>query len=334
MNNQRNTSSQSRVYECVLIPVIVVVLLVAASVGTVASATIQPGNHTRNISRAGENTEQFAIKQGDNCYSITPLGNETDSIVSFYDYRGHEQGYSSHGTTGLQIKDTSQFFFYQGSSGLNLVMLHGQWAGNVSPGGGAVTLKMDGLPATGGWAIKDDGYPTTTDSLTSNGSMATASWTWSGGRSDGGVYQADPAAWNSRIRITPHFNKEAAGYPDPDWEGRESENQVQRWIVRSGDGSAHALNLSQSVTIESGMCAPHSNDDNQPHSTVSELKATNQVDTATDEEMAMNATNNKRIPTTTVEDSSGETAATGPGFGITLSVFVLAVALIAIIRWR
>ncbi len=310
-----------------MIVVVVVAFSIVLSASSAASATVQQENQTGNATPYGASSEQFAVKQGSNCYTVTPLGDGSDNVASFYDYRGAEHGYSSHGTNDLQIKDSSQFFFYRGNGGLNLVMLHGRWAGNVSPGGGAVTLELRGLPSTGGWTIKDDGYPTTTDSLTANKSMATASWTWSGGRSDGGVYQAAPSAWNSRIQIVPHFNREAAKYPDPDWEGRESENQVQRWIVRSGDGTAHALDLSQQVVIEPGACdSQNGTTDTSDH----EPEPTTQTHTSTSEE----TTTETAAAESTTRDTPEETAAAGPGFGTGLTLLALAIALIGILRRR
>lgn len=312
---KRVTSSITGRLGAVAVVVVVLLTVSAVGVGSVASANAQSGNTTQS----GENTESFAVKQGDNCYTITPIGNETDNVASFYNYRSHGSGYSSRGTTDLQVEDTSQFFFYKGNGGLSLVMLHDQWTGNASNTGGAVTLEMDGLPVTGGWAVKDDGYPGSGDSFTFNESTATASWSWGGGRADGGVYQAPPSAWDSKVKITPKFNREAANYPNPSWEGGDTAHQVQRWIVRSGDGKAHPLNLYDEVTIEKGTCADVGGS-SQNNSTAGGSASTGQ-DTGNGAEM------------TTSGDSEG-TAATGPGFGIGLTVLALAVALVAILRRR
>lgn len=302
------------------VAVVAMVLLVVGSISVGSVGASAQSGQSGNTTQSGET---FAVKQGDNCYTVTPLGNETDNVVSFYDYQGAEQGYSSRGTMGLQVEDTSQFFFYKGNAGLSLVMLHDKYTNDTSSGGGAVTLEMQGLPATGGWAIKDDGYPGANDTFTRNESSATASWSWEGGRADGGVYQATPSAWDTKVKIVPHFNQEAANYPDSSWGGGNTSHQVQRWIVRSGNGTAHALNLSEEVTIERGTCANvGGNTQNTSTANGSGGASTGQGDTDAGAEM------------TTSGDESGGTVATGPGFGIVLTMLALAVALIAILRRR
>ncbi len=304
---------------------VAMVLIVVGSVamGTVASVNAQQGTQSgNNTSGNGGAAEQFAVTQGNNCYTVSPLGNDTDNVVSFYNYRGEGSGYSSRGTTDLQVEDTSQMFLYKGNGGLSLVFLHDRFTGNASSGGGAVTLEMHGLPVTGGWTVKDDGYAGSNDTFTFNESVATASWSWAGGRSDGGVYQANPNAWNSEVKIVPRFNRESASYPDPEWEGDETSNQVQRWIVRSGDGEAHALNLYEPVMIQKGTCGQTGNQ--MTDSGAGGSNGDGQMDTST--EMGTTSTDSG--------GSSNQTEATGPGFGIGLTVFALAAALIAILRRR
>lgn len=342
MNRSNNTSSPNGasglqgLYDRVInsiavrprtVVTVVVVLLVVGSVGvgTIASANAQPGNNSGNTTQTGEKKKTFAVKQGNTCYTITPLGDGSNNIVSYYNYRGAGSGYSSRGTTDLQIEGTSQFFFYQGNGGISLVMLHDRFTGNASTGGGAVTLDMRGLPVTGGWVVKDDGYQRSNDTFTFNKSRAKASWSWGGGRADGGVYQAEPSAWDSRIKIIPHFNRESAAYPDPEWEGGGTSNQIQRWIVRSSNGKAHALNLYEPVVIEPGKCGQMGNKkQTSPPANKQGSTPTDQKDTSTDTAMT---------PTTSGDSAEG-TAATGPGFGIGLTVLALAVALIAILRRR
>ncbi len=248
-------------------------------------------------------SDSFGVKQGETCYTVSPMSDGSDNVVSWYDYRTHGHGYSSRGTDDLQVQDTSQFFFYKGNGGLSLVFLHDKFTGNRTEGGGAITFVMKGLPVTGGWTVKDDGYGGADDRFTYNKSMATATWGWAGGRSDGGVYRANPSSWDRTVTITPKFNKEANSYPYPGWEGEGTMNQVQRWIVRSGDGKAHALNLYEDVQIFPGTC-------DEPKS-------------GSDGGGGGSSAN---------DDAGGvKTIASGPGFNVVLTTVALAVALIGIL---
>lgn len=225
--------------------VIVVVLLVIGGMGV---------GQVTSGSQPGGKTQSFAVVQADSCHTIQPLGNGSKSVSALYNYRMHNYGYSSYGTRSLQIDGTSQFFLYRGNGGLSLVFLHDKIGTNSTAGGGVVTFELHGLPVTGGWTVKDDGYPEANDSFTFNGSKAVVTWGWEGNRTDGGAFQADPGAWDSQIRIVPHFNKESEAYPYPKWDSGTTANQVERWIVRSGDNQAYGLKLYQPITIHPGSC--------------------------------------------------------------------------------
>ncbi len=317
--NDTNSATSTGVYERTLrlgakIGVVVMVLVTvgAMSISMIPIADAQNGTQTDSANNDSA-SEKFAVKQGDTCYTITPIGNGSDNVVSYYDYRTHGHGYSSRGTTDLQLQDTSQFFFYEGNGGLSLVFLHDKFTGNRTEGGGAVSLVMRGMPVTGGWTVKDDGYAGANDSFTFNKSMTSASWGWGGGRSDGGVYRANPDDWDGEITIQPRFNKEAESYPYPAWEGEGTMNQVERWIVRSGNEDAHALNMYEEVKISPGTCEGGSNGQTQSQ-------------------------NQNQIGENTQESNDGSsglrTIVSGPGFGVMLTILALAVALVAIVARR
>lgn len=315
--NRPNNGENSSLYDRVLrggvkLGVVVVVVLVvgAMGIGMAPMANAQDGGGD------SANTT-FAVKQGSTCYTVTPMGNGSDNVVSYYNYRTHGHGYSSRGTRDLQVEDTSQFFFYRGNGGLSLVFLHDKFTGNATTGGGAISLVMTGMPVTGGWTVKDDGYAGANDTFTFNKSMTTATWGWRPGRSDGAVYRADPSEWNKEITIKPRFNKEAESYPYPGWEGEGTMNQVERWIVRSGDGKAHALNLYEDVTITRGSC------DGQES-----MNGTESI------ESGQNQASNNQQNTNEESDSGLKTIASGPGFGVVLTIAALAVALVAIVARR
>ncbi|RRJ32067.1 hypothetical protein [Halocatena pleomorpha] len=313
-------SSSTAVYERMLglsaktvVVVMVVITVGAMSLSMAPIADAQNGTQTGGGNNA---SETFAVQQGDTCYTVTPMGDGTNNVVSYYDYRTHGSGYSSRGTTDLQIDDTSQFFFYKGNGGLSLVFLHDQFSGNRSTGGGTVTLVMRGMPVTGGWTVKDDGYAGANDTFTFNKSMTTASWGWNGGRNDGGVYRAPPDDWKGEITIDPKFNREAEHYPYSGWEGEGTMNQVERWIVRSGDEQAHALNMYEEVKITPGTCDSKGGTQTQQ-----------QDQGQGQSQMTSNQDSN--------DDSGGlRTIVSGPGFGVGLTVLALAVALVAIVARR
>lgn len=316
-NSTTQTGGYERLLDLGVKVMVVTVVVVTVGAMSISMASIVDAQNGTQTDSGGNDTasEKFAVKQGDTCYTITPMGDGSENVVSYYNYRTHGHGYSSRGTTDLQVQDTSQFFLYKGNGGLSLVFLHDKFSGNQTTGGGAVTLVMRGMPVTGGWTVKDDGYAGANDTFTFNKSMTTASWGWGGGRSDGGVYRAPPDDWKGEITIDPKFNKNANTYPYPAWENGGTMNQVERWIVRSGNEDAHALNLYEEVKISPGACNAQSQGQNQSQS---------QGDTTT--------TGNN-------QGSSGEseglrTIVSGPGFGVVLTIIALAVALIAVVALR
>lgn len=315
------------------IGVIAVMIFVVSAVGV---------GQVADDSQTGEDTQTFAVTQGDTCYTIQPLGNGTKSVVSFYGYRAAGYGYSSTGTRQLQIEDASQFFFYQGNGGLSLVMLHDKTNGSGASGGGTVTFLIDGLPITGGWVVKDDDYPGSNDSFTFNGSTSVVTWSWQGNRSDGGAYQAEPSQWDSPIRIVPHFNRESKAYPNPAWADQATTNQVERWIVRSGNGQAYALNLYQPVVIRQGTCGSLSPPDKE-QSTPTEQNASTEQNSPTEQSTttttASTASTDSTEPSRTTTQSGtemdvGGSIATGPGFGIGVAILALLVVLVVVFRRR
>lgn len=317
------------------ISVIVVMVFVvsAVGVGQITDANLQ-------TSQAGEGTQSFAVIQGDSCYTIQPLGNGTKSVAAFYNYRTHDYGYSSRGTLGLQIKSTTQMFFYQGNGGLSLVILNGKTNTSRASGGGTVTFVIEGLPVTGGWIVKDDGYPGANDSFTFNGSTAVVTWKWQGNRTDGGVYQAEPSSWNSQIRIIPHFNMESRANNNSEGGSGMTTGRVERWVVRSGDGEAYALKLFKPITIRPGTCEALSSPDKMQNTSTDQDTSTDQnssteQDTMEHKPTTTTSTDQSQMTTQsgTVTDGGGSLA-TGPGFGIGIAILALLAALVVVIRRR
>ncbi|MFC3960257.1 hypothetical protein [Halovivax cerinus] len=200
----------------------------------------------------------YSAVQGDRCIPITPLGDGYQTAEEYYDYRHPETSpssymYSSHGTTHVQAADTSRLFLQDGGDGLNLVVVHGELEGTGD--GGDVTFVFDGLP-DGEWAVKDDQYDldvengsgTNDDVWDRRGDASRVSWTWAGGRTDGGVYTdlGDDFA----VTIRPAFNDVA--------DLQQSDGEITEWQVLSGDDrnpQATSLDTTEPVELRSGGCS-------------------------------------------------------------------------------
>jgi hypothetical protein len=204
--------------------------------------------------RTGPQAERaYSLEQGDDCAPLAPLQGE-DPVAAFYDYRAPftdpEAGtYSSHGTTDLQEDDASVLFLYDGPEGLSLVLVHGRLDGGGD--GGNVTFEMSGLPESGEWVVADDDYDgeTSYDVWERDGDESTVSWTWQGGRTDGGAFRG--LGDLDELAIDPAFNDAAALADEHDV------GQVTRWVALSGDAAdpeRTELALDERVTVRPGAC--------------------------------------------------------------------------------
>ena len=197
----------------------------------------------------GEQT--YVITQGDQEIVIVPVGNGSQTVEEFYDYRTPETHdppdylYSSYGTTEYQEDDTSVLMLYEGSDGLSLVLLHGKLEGDTR--GGSLTMQIDGLPEEGEWVIEDDTYTDYNgplDTFDHDGTSSRITWIWSEGRNDGGAFNGGLDGDDWEITIEPYFNENADyRYEDPvGYDG-----QVDDWKVVSGDGDSHTSTSLQSI---------------------------------------------------------------------------------------
>lgn len=237
-----------------LLAVVLVILLSASVVGPV---------------NAQRTHDRIVLRQDGQCYPLQPLGNGSQTVAQFYDYRNpynmnrsdplYSSGYkySSFGTTDLQRNETSQLFLYNGSDGLSLVFLHGRVYGDSEEGiggGGTVEMNITGLPPSGYWAVQDDTYPGQRQ-LEISPTHTHAVWTSKGGRTDGGAFVGlNRSGWN-RIEIQPRFNERSPEYPSSEWKGSPESNEYTSWIVRSGARTTHELDMTSPVFIESGSCS-------------------------------------------------------------------------------
>jgi len=244
---------------------------------TISGLALAGGSAATGIQTDSE--QQIVLRQGDQCVHVTPFSEEK-AVEEFYGYRlaekyisdenggrqpGNGEYFASTGTASLQRDGESVLFFYNGSEGLSLVIVHGSFE-NTSSGGGAATFDIAGLPEDGSWAVKDDYYtdPNTKNIANSNfdnwdlvGDTATIDWTWGDVRTDGGAFRGLGDEFS--ITIDPAFNEEASLH-DEYYSGT-----VESWQFLAPDGDAvqrTELDMSAEVTIETGDCENSSGDGN------------------------------------------------------------------------
>lgn len=204
--------------------------------------------------RSTETTTEatYVLEQGDRCIPVVALSGD-ESVESFYDYRTPFSApsaptYSSYGTTHLQRPETSVLFLYEGPDGLSLVVLHDKL--NDGTNGGAASFEFGNLTG-GAWVVGDDIYdaPTNYDSFEQTDDGWHVDWTWTNGRSDGGVYGS--LSDDFEVTVAPQFNEEAELYGDP------YEGEITDWQVLTGDRNDPdriSLDMDEPITIRAGQC--------------------------------------------------------------------------------
>lgn len=222
----------------------------------------------------GQEVRQFTIEQDGNCVTVTPLGDGSDSVEEFYNYQSPPNGrWSSYGTTGIQGSQVSQLFIYYGEDGLSLVFLHDE--NGDGNGGFVATAEIEGLPSSGEWVIEDDSYSGRDDVFRHSGSSSHIEWFENGNRTDGGVFRGLSELDGDTITVDIDFNEDSDNYPFNEWSGSNEDNEIEDWIVRSGDGDTEALDMDESVEISSGSCSVK-----QP-TTTTQTPSTTQTSTTT-----------------------------------------------------
>ncbi|WP_408957965.1 CARDB domain-containing protein [Natrinema sp. 74] len=230
------------------------VATVAAVVALVVSATVGVGVAGAVAPPESNGPDEYAVAQGGACWTVQPVGDGHRTVTEFYDYRTpntspSSYSYSSHGTTHLQSEDTSTLFLHDGSDGLSLVVVHGQYDGNTS--GGAATMLFDGLPQDGEWVVEDDNYDGADDEFSHRNSSSRITWGWGENRTDGAAFNGGLDGEFS-ITIDPAFNDRA--------DFRTYDGRVTDWQLLSATDGGHertSLNMSDPVTIQSGGCTSH-----------------------------------------------------------------------------
>jgi hypothetical protein len=204
----------------------------------------------------------YRVVQGDTSFEVTPLSGD-EPVETLYDLRipsrytgdngatdpGSGPYFRSVGTTHLQRESTTICFLYDGPNGLSFVVVHDKPGGD----GGAVSWKLESVPNSADWLVKDDLYlePDTGEQAASNydnwdtsGTTHEIDWTWAKGGTDGGALGYLDGAF--AITIHPAYNGDSSLYGD------YYEGDVTGWQVLSAtsDGvERKSLSLKQSVKL-------------------------------------------------------------------------------------
>lgn len=257
MMSQKDPYSQIRYWSLLRISVSVSLVVIVSLSAISATPTVV----------AQDDSQTYTVQQGGKCIEITPLGDGTQSIDDYYDYRSPltepEGLYSSYGTSDIQLNQVSQLFAYHGKNGTSLVFLHDRLG--AKEGGFVATADISGLPKNGTWAVKDDHYRDRQDDVfetnRSGGQQAHIKWLSNSNRTDGAAFRGIESSNYDEITVDIKFNSRSDAYPFQKWQGAPEDNEIERWITRSGTGETTSLNMNQSVSISQGACADSNRED-------------------------------------------------------------------------
>lgn len=138
------------------------------------------GSSLGSVGEAAANRPVYYYRQGTDIHLVQPLEG-TSNITDFYGYDFTDA--SPH--TGLEKADISQIFFYEGSDGVSLVLLHD----TTDMTAGAVDMRFEGFPSTGKWAIMDDLECCPDDPDFDSDLDTLVTWGWGTCCADGGAFQ-------------------------------------------------------------------------------------------------------------------------------------------------
>ncbi len=209
---------------------------------------------TPAVSQTG--TPVIVFTQDNDSIRVTPLGDGTRSVEAFYDYRSPatdpEGQYSSYGTDDIQMNQVSQLFVYDGIEGLSLVFLHDKLS-DTDGGGAVITADLSDLPENGEWVVEDDTYDNRDDVFRHSRQSSHIEWFTNGYRTDGAAFRGLERA-NNTITVDMRFNEDTENYPFEEWEGPPEQNEIERWLVRSGTGETTEIDMDEPVeiSVESG----------------------------------------------------------------------------------
>lgn len=206
-------------------------LLQLAAASTVPTAGA--GLATGGLGTGGRETVDaptFAVRQGDEVYTVRALGDGRDVVAHYDPPRTHDQESGGHlhsSTSDLPVSNASRLYFWDGPEGLGMVVLHDT---TFDGDGGDVRFEFEGLPE-GSWVAKDD--PTTHND---NWGDSYVDWQWGGRNTDGGAFRG--ALADAEVTIQPQF-----------------QNGIDEWQLLSasskgfGDPEVTTLDMDSPITI-------------------------------------------------------------------------------------
>lgn len=192
----------------------------------------------------------YVLEQGDRCVPLEPISG-SEPVEEFYGYeQNSNEPNSQQSNTGLESPSTSRLFLYDGPEAVSLVFLEG---GGSSEPGGAASVLIAGLPRSGEWTVRDDGYPSATDEFLTTDREAVIHWAWGSQgrvrrRNDGGVFGGLGDDFCVSVRAA--FGDDAKLEPF-------NPGGIDGWEALSGgdDGpEAVSLETGAPVTIRTGSC--------------------------------------------------------------------------------
>ncbi|PSQ07306.1 hypothetical protein BRC97_04085 [Halobacteriales archaeon QS_6_71_20] len=201
-------------------------------------------------SAAGQEEATYVVEQGDRCVPLEPVSG-SEPVEEFYGYEQNSNEVNSQqSNTGLESPSTSRLFLYEGPEALSLVLLQG---GGVSEPGGAASMLISGLPRSGEWAVRDDGYQGATDEFLETDREAVIHWAWGtegrvNRRNDGGAFRGLGDDFCVSLRAA--FNEDAKFEPF-------NEGRVDGIEALSGGGDQPepvSLDTEAPITVRTGSC--------------------------------------------------------------------------------
>ncbi|QLG64315.1 PKD domain-containing protein [Halorarum salinum] len=232
--------------------------LALALVVLASAVTAVPGLVLLAPPAAADTPSTVAVAQGSNCYTVTPVVDESQTVEEFYDYRNPETDpsgdYSSYGTDEYQEPRSSSMFFYTGSEGTSLVVVHGQRGDQGN--GSTVSWDVSGLPSDWDLAVQDDEYENDTqdDNFDTGDTTADIDWMYNNLRNDGAAFRGLESEEFDTITIEPRYNEEADAWGDWFYSGSD-QYHVESWtLMEEGGETVGELALDQEVTITAGPC--------------------------------------------------------------------------------
>ena len=236
--------------------VLLTLLLVVSTLSSV-------GVGAASAAAANSSPSTFHVAQNGNCYNVAAYGSGDKTVEEFYDYRKPSNTdpdvytYASHGTKKFQKNQTSNLFFYNGSDGYSVVLLHDKLDQDNQDGPNASTITFTFSNMSGvDWKVRDDNYTDSDgnsqdDNWETDGPEHQVDWMWAPHRTDGGAFSG---IGDKQITIEPQFNSDAAHWNSWEYAGDDA-NKTEEWRLLDAGGNNVSLDMQSSLTIEKGSCA-------------------------------------------------------------------------------